>query len=469
MTPAETRPMNLTYRVQIERSAEEAFAWHERPGAFERFAPPWVRTDVLHRSGGIRDGGRLAMVQHLGPLRLRWDIEHVDFIPGRQFCDEARRSPFRSWRHVHRVEPRGPGACEWIDEITFSLPGGRVAEALLGGQVRSEMERLFAYRHARLKADLEAVPQAASGRVVLAGASGLVGTALAALLSTRGYEVVRLVRRAPRAPDERSWDPATPGDLADALSGAVALVNLGGAGIADQRWSAARKTELRASRLQGTQALVAALRRASSPPPVFLSASAIGLYGVDPKRDVDETGAIGEGFLAELTRDWEREAMRADEAGVRTVLLRTGIVLSPRGGALGRLLPIFRVGLGGPIGRGRRWMSWISLEDEIGAIAHLLARPGARGAYNLVAPEPVTGTDFARELGRVLGRPALLPVPVPALRAVFGQMADETLLASQRVRPARLLADGYTFQHPGLAAALRDLLGVNRATPHFPS
>jgi NAD dependent epimerase/dehydratase family enzyme len=132
-------------------------------------------------------------------------------------------------------------------------------------------------------------------------------------------------------------------------------------------------------------------------------------------------------------------------------------------------VPIFRVGLGGPIGRGRRWMSWISLEDEIGAIAHLLTRPGTRGAYNLVAPEPVTGSDFARELGRALGRPALFPVPVPALQAVFGQMADETLLASQRVRPARLLAEGYAFQHPGLAAALRDMLGVNRAATHFPS
>lgn len=461
--------MNLTYRVRIECPAAEAFAWHERPGAFERFAPPWVRTEVRHRSGGIRDGGRLEMVQHLGPLRLRWDIVHVDFIPGRQFCDEARKSPFRSWRHVHRVEPRGPAACEWIDEIAFTLPGGRAAQALLGAHIRGEMERLFAYRHARLKADLEASPRAASGRVVLAGASGLVGSALAALLSTRGYEVVRLVRRAPRTGDERFWDPAVGGDLADVLAGARALVSLGGAGIAERRWSAARKEELRTSRLQGTRALVSALRRTSSPPPVFLSASAIGLYGTHPAGEIDETGAVGPGFLAELTRDWEREAAAAEEAGVRAVLLRTGIVLSPRGGALERLLPIFRLGLGGPIGRGRRWMSWISLEDEIGAIAHLLARPGARGAYNLVAPGPVTGSDFARELGRALGRPALLPVPVPALRAAFGQMADETLLASQRVQPARLLAEGYVFQHPGLAGALRDMLGVNRAPSHLDS
>lgn len=455
--------MRLTYTIRLPRSAADAFAWHERPGAFERFAPPWVRTEVLHRSGGIRDGGRLEMVQYVGPVPLRWSIEHVDFIPGRQFCDVARRSPFRTWRHVHRVEPLGPDRCEWIDELDFSFWGGGVARALLGRTTRSELDRLFAYRHARLKADLETMPPVVAGRVVLAGASGLVGSALAALLSTRGYEVVRLVRRPARTDDERFWDPKRPESLGDVLSGARALVSLGGAGIADRRWSTARKAELRASRVDGTRALVDAMRSTSQPPPVFLSASAIGIYGTRTDRGVDEAGVAGEGFLAELTGEWEREAARIEAVGVRPVLLRTGIVLSPRGGALARMLPIFRAGLGGPIGRGRRGMSWISLEDEIAAIAYLLARPGARGPYNLVAPHPVNGADFARELGRALRRPAVLPVPVAALRAAFGEMADETLLASQWVQPRRLLEDGFVFQHPSLGDALRDMLGRNQA------
>jgi uncharacterized protein (TIGR01777 family) len=461
--------MKLTYRIRLKRSAADAFAWHERPGAFERFAPPWVRTEVLHRSGGIRNGGRLTMVQYLGPLPLRWEIEHVDFIPGRQFCDVARRSPFRRWRHVHRVESIGPDACEWIDEVDFAFWGGRLARGVLGGTTRSELDRLFAYRQARLKADLEAMPQAVTGRIVVAGASGLVGSALTALLSTRGYEVVRLVRRPAHASDERFWDPARPETLGDVLSGAAALVSLGGAGIADRRWSIARKAELRSSRLEGTRALVEGLRRASRPPSVFLSASAIGIYGVNTNRSVDETSARGDGFLAELTQDWEQEAALAESAGVRPILLRTGIVLSPRGGALARMLPIFRCGLGGPIGRGERGMSWISLEDEIAAIASLLSRPDARGAYNLVAPNPVSGAEFARELGRALHRPAFMPVPVPVLRAAFGEMATETILASQWVRPARLLHEGFVFQHASLGDALRDMLGTNKASSQLES
>ena len=461
--------MKLTYRIRLERSAAEAFAWHERPGAFERFAPPWVRTEVLHRSGGIRNGGRLGMVQFLGPLPLRWEIEHVDFIPGRQFCDVARRSPFRRWRHVHRVEPLGAQACEWIDELDFSFWGGRLAHGLLGGTTRSELDRLFAYRYARLKADLEAMPRAVTGRVVLAGASGLVGSALAALLSTRGYDVLRLVRRPAHASDERSWDPQRPETLGDVLSGAAALINLGGAGIADRRWSRERKAELRSSRVDGTRALVEGLRRTPRPPAVFLSASAIGIYGTITNGFVDETGARGEGFLADLTDEWEREAARAEEVGVRSVFLRTGIVLSPRGGALARMLPVFRFGLGGPIGLGKRGMSWISLEDEIAAIASLLSRPDARGAYNLVAPNPVSGAEFARELGRVLRRPAVMPVPVPALRAAFGEMAAETVLASQWVKPTRLLNEGFVFQHPSLGDALRDMLGTNKVKSQIDS
>lgn len=459
--------MKLTYRIPLRCSAATAFAWHERVGAFVRFAPPWVRTEVRHRSGGIREGGRLEMVQYVGPVPLHWHVRHEDFIPDRQFCDVATRSPFRAWRHVHRVESRGETACEWIDEIECALWGGSLAQTLLAGRVRRELDRLFAYRHARLQADLERAAGGASGRMVLAGSSGLVGSALAALLSTQGYDVVRLVRRAPRAPDERFWDPRRSETLDAVLSGARAVVNLGGAGIADRRWSESRKDELRASRLVGTRALVQAMHRIADRPATFLSASAIGLYGTHPVGLVDEGAGAGRGFLAELTREWEQEAVAAESAGVRTVLLRTGIVLSPRGGALARLLPLFRCGLGGPIGDGTRGMSWISLEDEIAAIAHLLRRSDARGAYNLVAPHPVSSADFARALGRTLGRPAFLPVPVAALRAVFGVMAEETLLASQWVRPTRLLESGFSFQHPTLPEALRDLLGVNRASSDF--
>jgi uncharacterized protein (TIGR01777 family) len=291
-------------------------------------------------------------------------------------------------------------------------------------------------------------------RIAVTGASGLIGRALAADLAGRGHDVVRLVRRPPRGPDEVAWDPAE-GRLDPAvLAGCGAVVHLAGAGVGDKRWTAARKRVLYDSRVRGTATVAAAVAAMEAPPEVLLCGTAIGCYGDTGERWVDEDSPAGTGFLAELVRDWEAAAAPAEAAGVRTVFARTGLVVAREGGAWGRLFPIFRAGLGGRLGDGRQFWSFISFYDELAALRHILATPELAGPVNLTAPEPVTNREVTAAMGRVLHRPTLAAVPAPVLRAVVGEFAGD-VLGSQRVRPKRLLESGFTFRHPGIEAAIR--------------
>jgi uncharacterized protein (TIGR01777 family) len=294
-------------------------------------------------------------------------------------------------------------------------------------------------------------------KIAITGASGLLGSALASFLSSQGHEVVRLSRSG--GPGFARWNPARQEiDLA-ALRGIDAVVHLAGANLAAGRWHAKRKREIVASRIDVTRWLVEVLGRRDDRPRIFMGASAAGFYGDTGDRLVDESAPAGTGFLADLCAGWEAEAARAAGWGARTVMLRTGVVLSAAGGALAKLVPVFRAGLGGPIAGGKAWMSWIALDDVLGAVAHLLESDESRGPVNLVAPEPVTNGEFTRTLARVLRRPAVVPVPAVALRLAVGELADEGILASSRVRPARLLESGYRYRWPELEAALRHELG----------
>ncbi|HUZ54351.1 MAG TPA: TIGR01777 family oxidoreductase [Streptosporangiaceae bacterium] len=296
-------------------------------------------------------------------------------------------------------------------------------------------------------------------RVAISAASGLIGSALAGDLSADGVEVIRLVRRAARAADEIGWDPqaADAGLDPAALAGVDAVVHLSGAPIAAGRWTAARKAELRSSRIASTATLVSAIAAADPAPGVLLCASAIGYYGDTGERTVDESSPGGTGFLAELVRDWEAAADPARAAGTRVATFRSGVVLAASGGMLGRLLLPFRLGLGAKVGSGRQYFSWISLTDEVRAIRFLLDSAGASGPFNLTAPEPVTNAEFTRALAKALGRQAVLGVPSAALRAALGEVASE-LLGSARVVPARLQEAGFRFAHPDIATALAALL-----------
>ncbi len=298
-------------------------------------------------------------------------------------------------------------------------------------------------------------------RIVVTGASGLIGSALVPALHGDGHTVTTLVRRTPRTGGEIQWDPAAGRLDPAALAGTDAVVHLAGAGIGDRRWTDDYKRLLRDSRIAGTDLLARTLATLTPPPQAFLSGSAVGWYGTSAGGDagpLDENAPAGAGFLARLVEDWEAAATPAREAGIRVVTLRTGVVLSRHGGSLGRQLPLFRLGLGGRLGSGRQWLSWISRTDHVAALRLLLADDSVAGPVNLVAPEPVTNAAFTAALASALHRPAFAAVPRLALRAALGEFADEGVLASQRLAPAVLTAAGFRFTHPDIDTALRAIL-----------
>ncbi|MFJ9718227.1 TIGR01777 family oxidoreductase [Streptomyces sp. NPDC101213] len=291
-------------------------------------------------------------------------------------------------------------------------------------------------------------------RIAVAGASGLIGSALVRSLAADGHEVVRLVRHAPRGADEVRWDPERGRVDAAGLAGCSAVVNLAGAGVGDHRWTDEYKRRIHDSRVHGTTALAEAVASLDERPRVFVNGSAMGYYGETGDRAVDESAPAGRGFLPELCVKWEAAAEPARAAGVRTVFPRTGLVVSRDGGAWGRLFPLFRAGLGGRMGDGRQYWSYIALHDEVAALRHLLERDDLSGPFNLTAPEPLTNREVTAAMGRVLHRPTLFPVPAPVLRGVLGEMAGD-VLGSARVVPRRLLESGFTFAFPGIEDALR--------------
>ncbi|MSU22800.1 MAG: TIGR01777 family protein [Opitutus sp.] len=296
-------------------------------------------------------------------------------------------------------------------------------------------------------------------RVVIAGASGLIGGALGPALVAAGHEVRCLVRRAPTSADEIFWNPAVRELDAGQLEGADAIVNLAGENVGTGRWTAGRREKIFRSRVDTTLTLVTGFAKLARKPAVFVSASAVGFYGSRGDEQLTEANGIGQGFLPEVCLAWETHAEGAARMGIRTVTTRFGVVLSRDGGALAKMLPIFRIGVGGRLGDGRQWMSWVSLADAIGAIGHVLTDRRCSGPVNVVAPAAVTNVEFTATLARVLRRPALAAVPAWGLRAVFGQMAEETVLASTRAQPVRLGETGFVFQHETLEAALRQTLG----------
>src|SRR5271170_2104054 len=295
-----------------------------------------------------------------------------------------------------------------------------------------------------------------NSKILVSGVSGPIGAALLPSLRASGWSVVRLVRGRATSKDQITWDPAKP-IAPDAVFGFDAVIHLAGESIFG-RWTAAKKSRIRESRVDGTMNLAQALASAAEKPKVFVSGSAIGYYGNRGDELLREESAPGSGFLAEACERWEEATTPAVQADIRTAHLRTGIVLSPKGGALGAMLPPFKIGVGGRMGDGRQWMSWVHVQDMVGAINHILKNDLLQGPVNIVAPKPVTNAEFTRTLAGVLSRPAILPVPAFAVKAVFGEMGTELLLASQKVEPGKLISSGYPFRYRELRAALEALL-----------
>lgn len=452
--------MGIGYASVIDHPLDEVFAWHTRPGAMRRLVPPWQPMTVVKETESLADGTAVLGL----PGGLRWVARHdpAGYHAPNQFVDvlaseprSLRTLPPRAigwWRHTHRFDEAGPGATRMRDRVDTTVPA-------------AALRSTFAYRHRQLAEDLAAHRDAAAagaGQLVVAitGSSGLVGTALAAFLSTGGHRVVRLVRRDPAGPDERRWEPSGP--AADLLSGVDAVVHLAGESIAG-RFSAAHRRAIRDSRIEPTRRL-AEVAAGTPGLQAFVTASAIGFYGYDRGDAVlDETSTPGGGFLAEVVADWEAAATAA-AGSVRVVCVRTGIVQSSAGGTLRLLRPLFAAGLGGRLGSGRQWLSWIAIDDLIDIYYRALYDSRLSGPVNAVAPDPVRNEDYTRALAATLHRPALLPVPSFGPRLLLGsQGARELAEADQRVLPATLEALGHRFRQPTVADALAHQLGHDPA------
>lgn len=452
----------LTYRTRINAPAEEVFNWHERPGAFERLLPPWERAEVIERRGGIENGGRVVVKTGAGPFSVRWAAEHCDYIAGRQFRDVQLRGPFAKWVHTHHFEPDGPAACFLSDHIEYELPLGWVGRVLGKGFTLKKLNRMFAYRHHITAHDLAAQQFYKGGKamkILVTGASGLIGSALTPFLTTAGHEVRRLVRgRVNFNNDEYFWDPYSGALNKACLEGIDAVVHLSGENIAG-RWTDEKKKKLRDSRILSTRLLSQTLSEMPKPPKVLICASAMGYYGDRGEEILTEDSPPGKGFLAGVVQEWEKETAPASTKGVRVANLRFSIILSAKGGALKEMLLPFKIGVGGVFGSGNQYWSWVAIDDVVGAIYHCIQTESLSGPVNVASPNPVTNREFTKILGRVLKRPTIFPMPAAAARLMLGEMADELLLSSIRLEPKKLKASNYSFRFTELEAALRHVLG----------
>ncbi len=437
------------------------FQWHAREGAFARLNPPFDPVQILARRGGLEVGSSTQVQVSLGPIPLRWTAEHTAYEPPSFFVDQQRGGPFKHWQHTHRFLAVGANESILEDDIEYDLPLGAAGEFVAGHFTRDKIEAAFRYRHALTRLDVVRHAQFANAppmTVAVTGASGSIGTQLCAFLTGGGHTV----RAIQRSADNR-FEPGQ-------FEGVDAIVHLAGAGVADERWSAARKALLVSSRVQVTRSLVDSIKALKVKPKVLIAASAIGIYGDRGDQVLDESAAVGEasdrgaGFLAGLCIDWERESNQAAALGLRVVNARFGVVQTANGGALQKLLPPFRAGVGGPIGSGRQWQSWVALEDALGAIHFALMHQTLSGAVNVVAPNPVTSVSLAKTLGKVLHRPAVAPIPAFALKLLFGEMAEGALLPSQRVEPKALQGAGFEFAFPHFESALNFTLGKTNPT-----
>lgn len=455
-------------KLTLPVSAAEAFAWHERPGALQRLLPPWEQARLVSRTGGVENGAEAVLETKIGPIKLKWLARHHDYIAGQQFCDTQVSGPFASWEHQHLFSDGTDKGSLLEDRIEYALPAQPMSSIFGGGYVENKLDRMFAYRHRQTRDDLAhhaRYHDQPRQTVAITGASGMVGGTLSALLTTGGHAAIPLAREGSKSASSSS---AKQQSTWNSSSGAVHLasdlavdtfVHLAGENIGGSRWTKAVKEKIRDSRILGTRRLCEAITKLPTVPKTLVCASAIGYYGDRGEELLDETSSLGKGFLAEVCHDWELATAPARDAGIRVVNARFGVILSPTGGALSKMLTPFNMGGGGVVGSGKQYWSWVSLDEVAAALHHCIMTSSLTGPVNIVAPTAVTNLEFTKTLGRVLSRPTIFPLPATVARVVLGEMADELLLASQRVVPAKLVASGYQFRHEYLETALRHMLG----------
>jgi len=449
-------------KMRIAAPVADIFKWHARPGALERLTPPWDSLRVLKRNGDIRDGDITTLEMKAGPVPYTWIARHEGYRENVVFKDRQLKGPFKHWVHRHGFAPGKNGGCVMEDRIEYALPFSPFSHAMAGRWLEKNLERIFDYRHRTLAQDMaahQAFPVEKPLNIVVTGASGMIGSVLCPFLSTGGHRVVRLVRRPAVSDDEIFWDPHRGYIDLDQIGPVDVIIHLAGESLATGRWTPAKRRRIMESRIRTTKLIAETAVKLNPRVKLLINASAIGYYGNRGTETLSENFGRGSDFISEVCDRWEGAAAPAADKGIRIAFLRIGVALTPRGGALKKMLPVFKFGFGGRLGSGKQYISWIGIDDVIGAIYHVIREEDLEGPVNIVSPFPETNARLSRILGKVIRRPVPWRTPATVIKAIFGQMGKEIVLSSTRVVPEKLLSSGYRFRTSDLEETLRHLLG----------
>jgi len=437
-----------------------AFRWHEKDGALMRLTPPWEKIELLEKDEGIDVGARCRLNVGTGFFSIPWQAEHIEYYKDKHFKDIQAKGPFSLWEHSHDFEETD-GRTTITDTVRYRLPMHSLTAPFAGSFIRKKLQRMFAYRSNVSKNDIETIInyQSEPKNIIISGSSGAVGKALIPYLQTQGHKTTRMVRNEKQlCIGDVCWNPNA-GTIDDKLGSPDVMIHLGGEPIGDSRWSNAKKLSIVDSRVRSTSLIAKTISEMENPPKLLICASAIGYYGDRGEEELNEESSAGKNFISHVCYQWEKAAEAAAKRGVRVVFLRIGVALTPTGGALERMYKPFSAGLGPVMGSGDQYVSWISMDDVLYAVTHIMETESITGPVNLTSPHPARWTEFADTLANVLNRPRFLKIPESLIKIVYGQMGEEVLLAGSKVLPAKLLESGFKFRYSILEDALRHLLG----------
>lgn len=450
--------------TEIPGTNKDAFDYHSREGALERLVPPWSILRVISHAENIKDGAISTFKVSLGPINFKWIAVHFGYLQDRQFQDKMVKGPLQSWIHTHSFIPTAKGHCIMEDKIAYSPPFGKLGPILLNNTIQNNLNQLFHYRHRILSNDInlwKLAGRSKGQKILITGSHGLIGSSLIPLLTAAGEHKITRLRRTSsdrNNPNSHSivWDPDNDKVNLKELEGFDVVIHLAGENIFG-RWTDSKKHKILESRVKSTRLLCDSLIKLTNPPPTLVCASATGFYGNQGNEVLTEESKPGFGFLSEVCRKWEESTEIARGAGIRVVNTRFGVVLTPKGGMLHKLLALSRFGLGLRFGDENQHISWVSVEDAIGSIFYSIINSSIRGPINVVSPNPVTNLEFSRTLARIVKSKIMLPISQKVARIMLGELADA--LITPRVVPNKLSSAGYKFVNPDLEDTLRLLLG----------
>ncbi|MBF0396805.1 MAG: TIGR01777 family protein [Desulfobacterales bacterium] len=449
-------------RSVISAPLEEVFKWHSRSGALERLSPPWEPLIIISPPKGILKGSKALMKIKQGPISIKWAAEHTEYEENNFFKDVQRKGPFASWEHSHYFKPINSSSCLMEDQIEYSFLFNPFGNFFLKKNIENKLERIFRYRHKTISEDLNAHLKSKDKKmnIVISGAGGVLGSVLIPFLTTGGHFVTKLVRRNPYLnKNEAFWDPYSNSINKSILEESDAVIHLSGENISEGRWTDDKKKLIIDSRVKTTSFICKTIANLNNPPKTLICASAIGYYGDQGNTILDEDSPKGNDFISEVCSKWEQALEPVLRKGIKVIIMRFGVVFTPIGGALNKLILPFKMGIGGKLGEGSQFISWISIDDAIYAIYHALLDSTIEGSVNVVSPFPVTNSELTETLGKILRRPTLMSIPSSVINIIFGQMGRELLLSSTRVKPQKLIDKGFVFRYPDLTNALLHLLG----------